>query len=336
MAERRMFSKKIIDSDVFLDMPLSTQALYFHLAMRADDDGFVGNPKRIRSMISAGEDDLKLLIVKRFILTFESGVVVIKHWKIHNYIQNDRATPTTYIEEKATLTLDKKKSYTECIQNVSKMYPQYSIGKDSIDKYNIYSRDEAAKKDKSTSSVAQSVTPSLSFNSKISETIAYLNKCTGSKFSEKTSETIKHINARLTEGHTAADLKRVIDNRVKAWSEDEKMREYLRPSTLFSPTNFENYLNDSKTEYQNTARDKAGQSAGSVSSPAPYNDDEYQRDQLITTLRKMDTVFDSKFRRQRELTLLMAKGQAIDKKLELEQLEKEINGRIEDEMRKSN
>jgi len=204
------------------------------------------------------------------------------------------------------------------------------------DKEYIYSRDQSVKTDKSTSYVAQSVTPSLSFNSQIYETIAYLNKCTGSKFSDKTSETIKHINARLTEGYSAADLKSVIDNRVKAWGEDVKMREYLRPSTLFSPTNFENYLNDSKIEYQNTARDKAGQSAGNVSSPAPYNDDEYQRDQLITELRKKDTVFDSKFRRQRELTLLMAKGQALDKKSELEQLEKEINGRIEDETRKSN
>lgn len=133
MAERRMFSKKIIDSDAFLDMPLSTQALYFHLSMRADDEGFVGNPKRIRTMIGASEDDLKLLIVKRFILVFESGVVVIKHWKIHNYIQNDRATPTTYVEEKETLTLDDKKAYTERIHNVSKMDTQDSIDKVSIE-----------------------------------------------------------------------------------------------------------------------------------------------------------------------------------------------------------
>ena len=139
MAERRMFSKTIIDSDVFLDMPLSTQALYFHLAMRADDEGFVNNPKKIQRMIGASEDDLKILIMKRYILTFESGIIVIKHWKIHNYIQNDRFKPTTYVEEKATLTLDEKKSYTECIHNVSKMEAQVSIelGKVSIDKNNI-------------------------------------------------------------------------------------------------------------------------------------------------------------------------------------------------------
>ena len=142
MAERRMFAKTIIDSDAFLEMPLSAQALYFHLSMRADDEGFVGNPKRIRGMIGASEDDLKLLLVKRFLLAFDSGVVVIKHWKIHNYIQSDRAKPTTYIEEKNTLCLDGKKAYTEkanaeCIQNVSKMYPQVSIGKDSIGKDSI-------------------------------------------------------------------------------------------------------------------------------------------------------------------------------------------------------
>lgn len=139
MAERRMFAKAIIDSDAFLDMPLSTQALYFHLSMRADDEGFVGNPKKIQRMIGASDDDIKLLIMKRYILTFDSGIIVIKHWKIHNYIQTDRFKPTTYIEEKATLALDAKKAYTECIQNVSELETQVSIGKVSIelDKDNI-------------------------------------------------------------------------------------------------------------------------------------------------------------------------------------------------------
>ena len=96
MAGRRMFAKTIIDSDIFLDMPLSTQALYFHLSMRADDDGFINNSKKIQRMIGCGDDDLKLLIAKKFLIPFESGVVVIKHWRIHNYIQNDRYTETNY------------------------------------------------------------------------------------------------------------------------------------------------------------------------------------------------------------------------------------------------
>lgn len=137
MAERRMFAKSIIDSDAFLDMPLSAQALYFHLSIRADDEGFVGNPKRIRSMIGASEDDYKLLIIKRFLLVFPSGVVVIKHWKIHNYIQSDRCKPTTYMEERATLSLDGKKAYVErvdtpCIQNGYSSDTQVRLDKVSI------------------------------------------------------------------------------------------------------------------------------------------------------------------------------------------------------------
>lgn len=129
MAERRMFSKAITDTDAFLEMPLSTQALYFHLAMHADDEGFVSSPKRILRETKANEDDFKLLIVKRFILTFDTGIIVIKHWKIHNLIQKDRFKETTYLEEKATLALDRKNAYvervdTECIQSGNKPLPQ--------------------------------------------------------------------------------------------------------------------------------------------------------------------------------------------------------------------
>lgn len=101
MAERRMFAKTIIDSDAFLDMPLSSQALYFHLSMRADDDGFINNPRKVQRMVGSSEDDLKLLMAKKFILVFDSGVIVIKHWKLHNYIRNDRYKPTLYQAEKA-------------------------------------------------------------------------------------------------------------------------------------------------------------------------------------------------------------------------------------------
>ncbi|EGO5981998.1 DNA replication protein [Enterococcus faecalis] len=107
-----MFAKTIIDSDAFLDMPLSTQSLYFHLSMRADDDGFINNPKKIQRMVGCGDDDLKLLMAKRFILVFDSGVIVIKHWKIHNYIRNDRYKPTLYQEEKAELAEKNSKAYT--------------------------------------------------------------------------------------------------------------------------------------------------------------------------------------------------------------------------------
>lgn len=138
MAEKRMFAKTIIDSDAFLDMSLSTQALYFHLSMRADDDGFVNNPKKIQRMIGAGDDELKMLIAKRFIIPFESGVCVIKHWRIHNYIQKDRYKETVYKDEKSHLILKENKAYkyvdTPCIQNVSSSETQIRLDKTREDK----------------------------------------------------------------------------------------------------------------------------------------------------------------------------------------------------------
>lgn len=138
MAKRRMFSKDVIDTDNFLEMPATTQVLYFHLSMRADDDGFVSNPKRILRLTGCSEDDLKILYAKKFIIPFESGVCVIRHWKIHNYIQKDRYNKTIYHDELDKLTVLENGMYervdTECIQNVSKMDTQVRLGKDSLGK----------------------------------------------------------------------------------------------------------------------------------------------------------------------------------------------------------
>ena len=106
MANKRMFSLYVIDSDAFLDMPLSTQALYFHLWMRADDDGFINNPKKIQRMVRATDDDMKLLIAKQFLIPFETGVLVIRHWKIHNAIRKDMYKPTMCLAEKAFVDTD--------------------------------------------------------------------------------------------------------------------------------------------------------------------------------------------------------------------------------------
>lgn len=113
MAERRMFTQKIIDSDAFMDMPLSAQALYLHLNMRADDDGFVNNPRKIQRMVGASEDDMKLLIAKRFVLVFENGVIVIKHWRMHNLIRKDRYHPTQYQKQFQQLSTKDNGAYTE-------------------------------------------------------------------------------------------------------------------------------------------------------------------------------------------------------------------------------
>lgn len=139
MAERRMFAKSIVLSDAFLDMPMSARCLYFTLGMLADDDGFVGNPKSIMRQCGSTDDDMKVLLAKRYVLGFDSGIIVIKHWRMNNYLRNDRYSETTYLEEKSMLTTDEKGSYTEKnrsgipsgYQVVDKRYTQDSIGKDS-------------------------------------------------------------------------------------------------------------------------------------------------------------------------------------------------------------
>lgn len=119
MAEKRMFAKTIVLSDAFLDMPMSARCLYFTFGMLADDDGFVSSPKGIMRQCGASNDDLNILLAKRYILAFDSGIIVIKHWRINNYLRQDRYTPTSYVEEKETLTLDAKGAYIEAAQSES-------------------------------------------------------------------------------------------------------------------------------------------------------------------------------------------------------------------------
>ena len=138
MAERRMFAKTIVLSDAFLDMPMSARCLYFTLGMLADDDGFVNAPRSIMRQCGASDDDMKLLIAKKFSLVFDSGVIVIKHWRINNYLRNDRYTETKYGEEKASLSLDENGAYTQ--HGIPAGIPSSgipSIGKDSIGKVSI-------------------------------------------------------------------------------------------------------------------------------------------------------------------------------------------------------
>ena len=236
MAQRRMFSKKITETDLFLDMPMSTQCLYFHLNMNADDDGFIGNVKTAKRMIGASDDDLKLLMAKEFVIPFESGVVVIKDWKIHNYIRSDRYAETVYLEEKKKLSVSDNGRYVFGIQNVipsvipddvpkvDEWDTQVRLGKDRLgkDKKEILSGDAE---------------PSIPF----SEIISYLNEKTERSFKPVESHR-KNIRARWNEGYRTDDFKKVIDNKCTDWMEDEKMSKYLQPSTLFG-TKFDQYLN---------------------------------------------------------------------------------------------
>lgn len=143
-----MFAKTIIDSDAFLDMSQSAQNLYFHLSLRADDDGFINNPRSIMRTVGSRDDDMKLLIAKQFIIPFDSGVVVIKHWKIHNYIRNDRYKETKCLDEKALVGLDENNSYTTLdttclpcgIPTVSNLDTQDRLGKDRLGKDRLIER----------------------------------------------------------------------------------------------------------------------------------------------------------------------------------------------------
>ena len=148
MAERRMFAKTIIDSDAFLDMPVTARLLYYDLAMRADDDGFVNAPKKIMRIIGASQDDLSILMMRKFIIAFDNGIVVIKHWRIHNYIRQDTYNETKYKEQKSLLELDENKAYrliekfdnepsTVRLLSVDDPSTQDRLGKDSIGKDSI-------------------------------------------------------------------------------------------------------------------------------------------------------------------------------------------------------
>lgn len=247
MAERRMMSKSIIKSDTFLDMPSTTQNLYFHMLLDADDDGFINAPKSIMRMIGAKDDDMKVLAAKQFVIPFESGVVVIKDWKIHNYIQNDRYKQST-LPERDLLNIQKDKTYTlksdvsrmdtECIQTVS-------IGKDRLGKVRL-GKDRIGKDRVGKDSIDTlcHVTHDDVDKSHI-EIIEYLNIKTGSKFKATTKPYIQAIRSRLKEGYTVDDFKTVIDKKCREWK-GTKLEKYLTPKTLFAPSHFDTYLNSNE------------------------------------------------------------------------------------------
>lgn len=242
-----MMSKSIIKSDTFLDMPATTQNLYFHMLLDADDDGFINAPKSIMRMIGAKDDDMKVLAAKQFVIPFESGVVVIKDWKIHNYIQNDRYKPST-LPERDLLNIQKDKTYTlkgdvsrmdtECIQTVS--IGKDRLGKDRLGKDRIGKVREGKDRLDISCHVSHDDVDKSHF-----EIIEYLNIKTGSKFKATTKPYIQAIRSRLKEGYTVDDFKTVIDKKCREWK-GTKLEKYLTPKTLFAPSHFDTYLNSNE------------------------------------------------------------------------------------------
>ena len=225
MAQKRMFSKKITDTDKFLDMPLSTQALYFHLNMDGDDDGFVGNPKTIKKKIGANDNDLDLLVFKQFIIPFENGVIVIKDWRIHNTLRNDRYTPTIYQEEKKALDSGLLSNVSGWLpdgcQVVASLEPQHNLTK-----HNITEQRKDIMSDKSDD---------------VKTVIDYLNQKNGTSYRASSKKNKSLINARFSEGYSVDDFKKVIDIKTDEWSETD-MAKFIRPETLFG-NKFDGYLN---------------------------------------------------------------------------------------------
>lgn len=253
MAERRMMSKKIIDTDNFLDMPQSTQCLYFHLLLRADDDGFIQSPKSIMRITGCKDDDLKLLIAKGFVIGFETGVIVIRHWRIHNYVQSDRYSKSELPEAKCVelknkvyevveqpINPDNTCMDTKCIQNGYKMDTQIRIDKIREEENRIETICHVSHDDETQK-------PHV-------EIIEYLNLKTGSKFKPSTKPYVQAIQARLKEGYSVDDFKTVINKKCAEWI-GTKMEKYLTPKTLFAPSHFDQYLNANvKPEMNDTER----------------------------------------------------------------------------------
>lgn len=246
MAQRRMFSRKITETDRFLEMPLSSQALYFHLNMGADDEGFIDKAKTIQRTIGASDDDMKLLIAKGFLIPFDSGVVVIRHWRIHNYIRSDRFQSTLYQSEKAQLEFDKSKTadlkpLENVIPNGYQMDTQDRLSKGSLDKDSL------------------TTYPTVSDNEEdipYKEIISYLNEKANRNYRPNIQKNKTLIKARWSEGFRLDDFKHVIDTTVKDWS-GTKYEKYLRPETLFG-SKFEGYLNQAPRIKTETTDERLG------------------------------------------------------------------------------
>lgn len=242
MAQRRMLSRQITETDLFMEMPLTAQALYLHLVMNADDDGFIGNTKMLLRTVGASPDDFKILLAKQFIIEFDDGITVIRDWRVHNYIQKDRYKKTMYSKNLSELSVTENGSYelltsnkplhinvvepmdTECIQNGYSLDTQVRLGKDRL------------VKDKDIMSGKK--TPD---HIPYQEIIDYLNKKTKSNFRASGAANKRLIKARWNENYRLDDFKRVIDNMSGQWLGTE-MANYLQPSTLFG-SKFDNYLN---------------------------------------------------------------------------------------------
>lgn len=237
MAKRRMFSMEIIDTDNFIEMPRDSRLLYYELCMRADDDGFVSSPKKILKVVGCSDKDLELLIDKNFVIPFSSGVIAIRHWKLHNYIQKDRYKSTIYVDEKSLIKQGENGVYIQIDDTMDTkcVHDGYS-GKVRLGKVRL-----------GKVSLVKDVTL-------VEQVIDYMNGLAGTNFKSTTKKTQSLINARVKEGATLEELVSVVYYKYQTWvvkpfkfSNGVMSDTYFRPNTLFG-TKFEEYLEDYKKQ----------------------------------------------------------------------------------------
>lgn len=239
MAEKRMFSKQIVDSDAFLDMPVTSRLLYYDLGMRADDDGFVNSPKRIMRLIGASDDDLTVLCSKGFIIPFESGVVVIKHWRINNFIRKDRYKPTPYQEEFELLSLKQNGAYSlmgsvgQPMVNQRSTVGMHRLEENRVDKTSV------------EKNRAQMTLPILC--------LKVFNEVFGTAFTHMPTKNAEFLST--LEGVTEEDVRKMVLFKKSQW-ENTKYAVNMTPNTLFSPDHFEQYIHQAKTAKEEVQDDE--------------------------------------------------------------------------------
>ncbi len=239
MAKSRMIDLNIVDSDKFLEMPPTAQNLYFHLCVRTDDYGFVNSPKKIQRTTCASDDDLKLLIAEEYIIPFESGVIVVTDWNIHNSgFRKDRRKSPTFKEEFSQLVLLENGIYKLCQSNDGQMTVNLC--------QNVSVKESKIKESKikeSNNIYTSSSDDDCVRKNAIKDIITYLNQKASTNFRATTIKTKKLINARMNENYTVDDFKKVIDIKCKDWLNNPDMAKFIRPETLFG-AKFESYLNE--------------------------------------------------------------------------------------------
>ena len=272
MAKKRMFSLDVVDLDSFIEMPISAKLLYYDLGMRADDDGFVGNPKKITLLAGCNKEDIETLIKNEFIYMFSSGVIAIRHWNVNNHIRKDRYNETFRIDEKRLLKLENNVYELKDNSGIPNDIPtvttvKYSIGKNSIDKLSVdkTSKEKNSLEEKREEKIIDNYHVDVDTGEIIEYEIVsekdktykniidYLNNKINANYRYNSAKTKSLIDARLNEGYKEEDFFLVIDKKYKEWK-DSEMEKFLRPETLFS-NKFESYYNQPEIMKQRTLKD---------------------------------------------------------------------------------